>query len=320
MQNTFDHEADFRQERDFGQKISATFEFIRAHFRPLARVMLTLVVPAALLRSIVEVLGASRLTGAVQEALQTSSGVWGMQRQMYGAYLGQPFYWFSITLNTAFFALLVLAVYGYLRCCLERPATLPGLPAPDVTPAQVWAVVKQQFISTFFSIWAVVIMTALAMLVLFIPGVYLSVVLSLYFVIKVLEGTGFGPTLSRCLFLIKGKWWSTFGLLLVMVMLIYMLVIALSLVSVALSGGVQGLLHIATQESPILMVVVTALYSLIQLFVYPVMLLALAFQYFNLVERHDGLGMSKLVAQIGLLPATATVRNETYRADEEGEY
>lgn len=320
MQNTFDHEADFRQERDFGQKISATFEFIRAHFRPLGRVMLTLVVPAALLRSIVEVLGAGRLTGAVQEAMQTSSGVWGMQRQMYGAYLSQPFYWFSISLNTAFFTLLVLTVYGYLRCCLERPAALPSLPAAEITPAQVWAVVKQQFISTFFSIWAVVIMTALAMLVLFIPGVYLSVVLSLFFVIKVMEGTSFSSTLSRCSFLIKGKWWSTFGLLMMMVLLLYVLLIALSLVSVALSGGLQGLLHIATRESPILMVGITALYSLIQLLVYPVMLLVLAFQYFNLVERRDGLGMSKLVAQIGLLPAMATVRNETYRADEEGEY
>lgn len=320
MQNTFDHEADFRQERDFGQKISATFEFIRAHFRPLGRVMLTLVVPAALLRSIVEVLGASRLTGVAQEAMQTSSGVWGMQRQMYGAYLSQPLYWFSISLNTAFFTLLVLTVYGYLRCCLERPAALPSLPAAEITPTQVWAVIKQQFISTFFSIWAVAIMTAVAMLVLFIPGIYLSVVLSLFFVIKVMEGTSFSSTLSRCSFLIKGKWWSTFGLLMVMVMLLYMLLVALSLVSVALSGGLQGLLHIATRESPILIVAITALNSLIQLLVYPVMLLVLAFQYFNLVERRDGLGMSKLVAQIGQLPATATVRNEAYRADEEGEY
>jgi hypothetical protein len=54
---------------------------------------------------------------------------------------------------------------------------------------------------------------------------------------------------------------------------------------------------------------------------YPLLFLALAFQYFNLVERKEGEGLRTLVNRIGQ-PAVATqpYAADRYRADEEGEY
>ena len=65
-------------------------------------------------------------------------------------------------------------------------------------------------------------------------------------------------------------------------------------------------------------VITTAIASLFNLLIYPPLLVALAFQYFNLVERHDGVGLRNMVNQLGQAPPA--VHNGTYRPDDEGEY
>ena len=165
MRSTFTDELDFRQERDFGQKISATFGFIGVHLRPLARVLLYLVVPVALLRSIAAGFG-GLLAGNSNLTVNADNGVWAMQRNLYAAYLTQPAAWLGLVLNSLFSTLLILAVYGYVRCCLERttapaPAGMPGLPPPDTTPADVWAVVQRQFVGSYFALWGVSLLVVL---------------------------------------------------------------------------------------------------------------------------------------------------------------
>ncbi len=324
MRSTFTDELDFRQERDFGQKITATFEFIGGHFRPLARVLLYLVVPAALLRSIAAGFS-GLLPGTNALNANADNGVWAMQRDLYAAYLVQPAAWANLVLSTVFSTLLIVAVYGYVRCCLERstapvPAALPGLPPPGITPTDVWAVVQRQFVGCYFALWGVGALVLVGMFVLFVPGLYLSVALSIFFAVKVMEDTGFGTTLSRSFKLMKGQWWQTFGLLLAVFLILYMLVLALGLATVAFSGIFTGLLHLDFANSPVLAVAFTSLNSLAQLLLYPILLLLLGFQYFSLVEMNDGVGLERLVNRIGQLPTTVSVRNETYQADEEGEY
>ena len=324
MRCTFTDELDFRQERDFGQKISATFEFIGAHFGPLARVLLYLVVPAALLRSIATVFS-MRLLKDAAVGLDAGEGVWAMQRNLYAAYAGQPSAWLGLVINTVFTTLLVLAVYGYVRCCLERshaptPAAVPGLPPPAISPADVWAVVRRQFVGTYFALWGVSVAVVLGTVLFVVPGLYLGVVLSIFFAAKAMEDSGFMGTMRRSFKLMRGQWWPTFGLLLAVSLILYMLLLAVALAGMAGAGIFGGLLHLDLDNSPVLAVAAAALESLVQLLVSPILLLLMAFQYFNLVEMNDGVGLERLINRIGLLPATADVRNEMYQADEEGEY
>ena len=324
MRSTFTDELDFRQERDFGQKISATFEFMGVHFQPLARVLLYLVVPVALLRAIAAGFG-GMLAGSASPAANAYSGVWDVQRNLYAAYLTQPAAWAGVVLNTIFSTVLILAVYGYVRCCLERtsapaPTGRVGLPPPDVMPADVWALVRRQFVGSYFALWGVGVLVALGTFMLFVPGLYLAVALSIFFAIKVMEDTGFRASLSRSFKLMRGQWWPTFGLLLAVFLILYMLLLAFGLAGAALSGFSTGLLHLDFANSPVLAVVFTGLSSLAQLLVYPVLLILLGFQYFNLVEMNDGVGLERLVNRIGQLPSTVNARDAMYQADEEGEY
>lgn len=324
MPTAFTQESDFRQEREFGQKISATFEFIGAHWRPLGRVMLYTVLPAALLYGVVNTTLQLRLWGgSLRPAAATGVASARLQFTNMTQLMGSPLYFGTVLLSIAFFTLVVLSVYGYLLGCLRGPGQAgPGAPAgaaPPVAVAEVWALIRRQFWGTYFSIFGLYFLVAAGFVLLVVPGIYLSVMLSLFFIVKLVEGTGFADTVGRCWQLIKGKWWSTFGLLLVMVLLLYALLFLVGTVASLLGGSVLGLLRPGTVgPSPVFAIVVSTLSTGLILLLYPPLLLVLAFQYFNLVERREGVGLHALVGQLG--QAAPPAHNAAYRPDEEGEY
>jgi len=210
-------------------------------------------------------------------------------------------------------------VYGYVKLCLR-----PYPSAEPIMPRDVWQVVKQDFVGAFFSYLGIAVIVGIGFFLLAIPGLYLFVALMPFFIVKVVEGTGFGATLSRCLSLTKGKWWSTFGLLVIMMLVLFVVLLVVG----TFSGMVTlGLMHGGWNPAEsgkggraiqILFIALSAIGSVLNLLFYPPMLLAIAFQYFNLVERRDGTGLYQLVNQIGQAPAS--VQNAALRADEEGEY
>lgn len=315
MQPTYTQESDFRRERDFGQKISATFEFIGGHWRPLGRVLLYLVAPAALLQGLVAGLVQSQLFGAVRQAAyhQSSSTTWAGRYSAYTTF-SSPVYLLSNVASGIFSTMLILSVYGYLLRCLYPVA--PGAPA---TVAEVWVIVRRQFVGTFFSLYGLGVIIGLSFLVLVVPGVYMIVALSLFFIVRMVEGTGFGTTINRCVRLTRGKWWSTFGLIIMMIVLLWMLLIGFGIITTLFSGSLKSL-FLATRTLPtVALIAINLLSGLFTLLLYPPLLLALAFQYFNLVERHEGVGLHRLIDQLGQAPA-APPGATPYHPTEEGEY
>lgn len=314
MTLSFTQEADFRKEREFGQKISATFEFIQAHWRPLGRVLLYTVLPAALLHGLLNSTLQIMVWGRM--LAPRAAGAAGARAQLtgMGQLIGSPLYWLNALLSIAFVALVVLSIYGYLLLCLRRE---PAAATADITAADVWAVVRREFLGTYLSIFGVYFLVLVGMFLFVLPGIYLSVMLSLFFIVRLVEGTGFRATVSRCRYLIQGKWWSTFGLIFVMSLLLYALLVIPSLVAGAL-GGLTALARGSLFESPVVAVIFNTVGALLTLLFYLPLLLVLAFQYFNLVERREGTGLRGLVSQLG--QAAPTARNASLRADEEGEY
>lgn len=319
MALTYTQESDFRQERDFGQKISATFEFMGAHWWPLGRAMLYLVAPVALAQGVLNALVQSQLFRAMggfrQVRYEAGGGVLAAQRAAFSASFHNPAYYLSSVLGGLLGTMLILCIYGYVVCCL-RPAT--AAPA-EVTPAEVWAVAKRRIVGTFFSIYGVFLLIGVGFLVLFIPGIYLSVALSLFFIVSVVEDAGFIGSISRCLTLTRGKWWSTFGLIFIMIVLLYLLIIGFTIVLGLLGASARGAFVAIGQSPGIFAVVVAAVGTLFSLLLYPPLLLVLAFQYFNLVERHEGVGLRHLVGQLGQAPL-ASSSSSAYHPTEEGEY
>ena len=319
MNLRFTQESDFRQQRDFGQKISATFAFIGAHWRGLGRALLYIVLPAALLQGIANgLMQKQMLTNGMGASKAGGQAAMVASLAKFGNLFNSPLYWVNATVSIVFLTLLILTVYGYVVKCLR--ATPSGEP---IGVGEVWAVVRAQFLSSFLSYFGLSIMVVLGFVFLVIPGIYLLVGLSLFYVIKIVEGTGFSTTVSRSLRLVRGKWWATVGLLFIMAM---MVVISLTVIGGFIGGiiggigGGMGLYHPGTGGSDVELftVIISSITGLFNLLIYPPLLIALAFQYFNLVERHEGVGLHNLVNQLGQTPATA--QTATYRAEDEGEY
>jgi hypothetical protein len=149
---------------------------------------------------------------------------------------------------------------------------------------------------------------------------YIMVVLSLFFIVQMRERTGFFATIGRCFTLVWGKWWSTFGLIVVMSLLLLMLI----LVVFGITSLINNPFAAEPLQSPsvltrLLAVVATCLQSVASLALYPLLFLALAFQYFNLVERREGHGLHALVDSIGAQPEPFS-QPRSFQPEDEGEY
>ncbi|RSK47737.1 hypothetical protein [Hymenobacter rigui] len=304
MQQKFTQEADFRQERDFGQKIGATFEFLGAHVRPLGKCLLYFVLPAAILTGLGMGLAQSQMFGG-----STISQI-GNGRFSTFSYMG-PAYWFGLLASLIGYILLGATVYGYVRARMETPAE------ETVTPRQVGQYIARYSPALLLSSIVTIVIVVFASMLLLIPGIYLGVALSLVWTVQVLEDGDLGYSLRRSVNLIKNKWWSTFGLTLVVSFIIGMIGMVFQVPQyVAIFGKAM---HWDFLSSDILLIVGGVVAAMGHLLLYSVLMLALAFQYFNLVEKKDGYGLRQMVQTLGTTPAPV-VHNTSFRPDDEGEY
>jgi hypothetical protein len=347
MKNTFTTPADFWQERDFGAKISAVFEFLGVHWRRLGKCLVYFVLPVTLLMGI----GLGLMTnsmfnnmGRMMTAQREAARSVGGPAELAQSYGNSPFGMFNfggITLSAVgallAFLLLTGTVFGYLRARLRLPAAEP------VTPRAVWAEISSRlgrmllvialvgvayllFFLGFFGLvtWftrgggGAAVSMLLSFPVIFCLAIYLSIVLSLFFPILWLEDRSIFETVARCFQLIKGSWWATFGLLLVAGLIQSMMSIVFVLPQYAVMFG--KMLHVPGLDSDLLGMLAQCIYAVGIIFTYTVSLLALAFQYFHLTEQKEGYGLRLLVDALGQPQATPAAHSSHYRPDDEGEY
>lgn len=340
MKTTFTSPADFWKVRDFGTKISATFEFLQGHWRPLGKALVYFVTPASLLMGI----GMGLFTNPVYNqmgkqmasqhggsaAADTSAAAFDMST-LWGIGLGAV--GFAIA-----FLLLLSTVYGYLRARLRLPATEP------VTPAVVWQEIKGKMGQMLLVILLLVVtyLVIVAAFTLFMAlfargggvagiggfilgfflllflGVYLSTVFTLYFPALWLEDQSVFGAVGRSFSLIKGNWWSTFGLMMVVGFIQGALSVVFVVPFYATMAG--KMFQIPMLGSDIAGLTGTTFYSIGIIFTYAISLLTAAFQYFSLVEQREGRGLHLLVGELGQPQVAPVAYSHHYRPDEEGEY
>lgn len=279
----------FREERDFGQVINATFTFLRQHFKPLGRALLFIVGPFALTAAFFSGLHQSRvfsLAAGTPEGIRNMADYSIFQQVTSLHYLVSTFFMFLS------FSLLYLTVYAYLVEHMDADEAGP------VEVGQVWGRVKEFFLPGFYGLFGVVVLVLLGSVLLILPGIYVAVALSLFYIVMVREDLGFLDTAERCFALIKGYWWSTFGLLLVVVLIQGLIGLVFALPTIFI--GVLQALAVPWGHSQWLLVTTTSLTSIAGIFLYTLSALAVAFQYFNLVEIKDGVGMLEQVDRIGV--------------------
>ena len=277
-----------QQQRGFSEKINATFEFIRQNFKSLFKSLIYIAGPPLLIVGIYSGVLQSNLTTVVDET-NPFAGLTELYTRL------TPIFILTYLTTT----LVIAIVYEYM--VLYNKDNLE-----EITPAMVWNEIKKDYFQLLLSAFVVSIIVSTGFLFFFIPGIFLGAALSLIFIIQVREKKGFGQAFQRCFYLTSGNYLSTIGLLFV-IFILYLLIAVLFGLPTTILGGIEGFLmasdDVSLRETSIIFkitfIVAQVLNTLGSQLAYAVVLIAIAFQYFNLVEKKEATGLIESIHTIG---------------------
>lgn len=297
------------QQRDFGEKINATFQYIAQNFRSLGLSLLYIVGPVALVAGIASGLMQSRIFDLIKDAGSDADSMNPFQ-------VFQTIFSPSFGITTLFSLLAILVVslvtYAHMKVYARKTDQVAGTSTGTdrISVADVWEEVQPLIGRGIIISILSSIVTMVATLFLFFPGLYVGIVLSLAMAVTSFEGTDFGQTWNRCFTLIRDKWWSTFGLIVVMGILSGMIGILFSLPVAIISFLVSANILPGVPSFWLVFgnVIATVGGTLLRGLIY----VAIGFQYTNLVERQEGRGLLSAIDSIGSPAQTRRPDEETF--------
>ncbi len=274
--------------RDFGAKVNATIRYIRMHIKDMIVPVLLLVLPTGLIAglSMKSYLGFSLNMERMADDPEASSQLFSEMMTSYGVLM---------LVSLLAISLYMLIVYGYMKDAHQAGGT-------RLSSGELFSKAFSRLPGAILLMILISIIVFLGMLVFFIPGIYLMIVLSLAMPIYIFENVSIGNALSRSFKLIKGKWWSTFGLLVVSSLIAaavsyifvipgYILVFWEMFTSISENQADPGAL---AKSMDGFLPTIGLTFAMIGAYVcYIIPIIALAFQYSNLVERNEGIGLKQ---------------------------
>ena len=287
------------QQRDFGNKINATFQYLVENFRSLGMALLYIVGPLAVASGIASGIMQSNMIRLIGESAnaKTSNPLAAFQLL---SFFSSPAYWLVLLFGLLANVAVVLVTYSHMKV-YERTK------GQNVSVEAVWAEVQPAIGRAIIISILSSIITGVATMFFIIPGIYVGVVLSLALAVTVFESADFGQTWERCFKLIRDKWWSTLGLIVIMIVIVLVIgmVFAIPTALIGLFVGMKALPDMSTGWLIIGNVIALVGRTLLNAVVY----LAIGFQYTNLVERQEGRGLLSAIDSIGA-PIEPHTRND----------
>ncbi len=277
-EKTIKKDINFIEERSFGDIIGAPFQFIIQEFKTFAGTLLKFAGPFVALAFLTISLLANDIYSS--SVLNTKPS---------GA---TAVYVIILALSLMLGMLsIVVVTHSYISLYVKKGKG-------NFTKEDVGDLLKKNVWKIFGAGLLTYIMVVLGVLLLYIPGIYLAIALSFVFIIIVYENKSVGNAISRSFEIIKGKWWQTFGLILVFGMIIgassYVFIIPIYvIVIVAAVGGTQ-----IGAGSVIIITLFVFLYFTAYMFFMSMQQILIAFQFFNISAGKEGLHLKDRIAAI----------------------
>jgi len=302
---------EFHKQRDFGNKLNATIEFIKQNFKILAKSLLYIAGPFVVIGSLLFVQVYSGFLRSIANESQLSHIEENLTSMVSFGVAGLLF----LMVGSTF----VIAVVNDFMILYEEKR------GDKFDVSEIWNRVKSSFLPTLGTVilYALVLLTAyiiviipvvilgqvssalmvLSVFVVLCLFIYIIIALTPIFIVRAYERISFGAALSRCFYLVKGKWWSTFGLVVVtsiihnVVSSIFFIPWYINFILTTLHSTQSGTFEEPSLLSEILSNGSLLLYFIFSYLLYCIPLIAINFQYFNLVEKKEAKGlMSKIDA------------------------
>lgn len=283
-----------REERSVTDVLNATFLFIRQNIRIYGKMLLLLIAPVFGLGLILATVISTSFDVSAPGNVSPAAGA-------------------SLALGVAFFLLLLfvvsLAIYtGALTIIRLYDERGPG----NFDLEDVWNVGKSK-LPGFFGIGFLfgLILVVPMLLVIWIPClnviamlgwfVYVSGTFGLAYSVYVMEDASVGESLSRSKQLVKNYFWPTIGLYLLATLIVTMIgsIAQLPFQVLAFSEGMFSESPSMTSESAVYLAISYVVAILVSTSLGLIPQVAMTFQYTNLVERKENVGLQRRVEQIG---------------------
>ncbi|MDT0643222.1 hypothetical protein RM553_10320 [Zunongwangia sp. F363] len=276
----------FKQQRELGDILSVLFKFLRENYKTFFTSFFKFVTPAFIL-----------LIAAI--SYYTYSTV------------GSPvFSTGALSEGEVIVSVMVLAVSVLLYSAVLNGTVLHYVRSyiannGDVVQAEVGQGVKQdlgKLIGLQVIVW---VLTVAGLMLFLIPGIYVSVPLSLSAAVLVFRRTNITDSISEAFQLIKNNWWITFFTIFVIVLLIYVIsfIFQLPLLIYTIikmftvfqensAGDMSGVFDWVYM-------LLSIIPSIFQYILYSILPLGLSFVYFNLNERQNFTGTFESIENLG---------------------
>jgi len=273
---------EFNKERDFGEIFNATFTFISQNFKQLGLAIIYYALPFLLFISIM-------MSMVYKDMLNFSIDPYGSS---IGSFINN--YLLIILCYVAGYTIIMATVCGYISLYVRHGKD-------NFTVTDVWEVIKNKSLTILLAFIIGFIMIILGTILLILPGIYLTISMSMIFFIIVHEDKGFGSALSRSFELTHKSWWWTLLLLLVMNILVSVvnmifqipqwIIVGINTFHKVSGGGVSGFSALQT--------ILTAIYFIISTILFSLPFIALSFQYFSIIEKTESPTLLQKIQDIG---------------------
>jgi hypothetical protein len=312
--------------RNFSRKVNATFEFIKQNFKSLSKAIIFIAGPSVLL--------SIALMGSFMGDFFSVISAEGTNPDGMENLLSSAAFWLQGFLMLVFFmvtTVMSLSVINQYVVLYDQKKTnkIDINDVWDRVRSSFWVYVGALFlffilfmVFYFFLAIAIVGLAAispvlffLGMLGLYGAVIYFGVGASMTLFIMTYEKKGFFESLARSFKLIRGEWWSSFGFYIIIyfvvssIAMIFILPIYVYMIVIIMHSVSDG--NQADPFSPTLqwtILVFFGVYYMVSVFLQLLPNIAVAIQYFNLVELKESKGLISEIESIGDAPS-ATLNN-----------
>lgn len=283
MQNNY---IQFKQKRELGEIINATFKFIRENYKILFKYFMSLVGPSFILLIAALSYYTYTVPASILQSMDFSSGDFIIGFSVLGLSL------------LIYYSYLYATIYHYIKSYMKHEG--------ETDENEISEGVKNDFgrLVILFLVAAILMFAGFVLFI--IPGIYLFVPLSLVAAIMVFKQTNLTDTISYAFTLIKDNWWMTFITLIVAGLLVYIIglvfqipLIIYTLVKMMTMVQEGGSAADIASNSDWILIVLQVLASLIQYILTSITAIVIAFVYFSLNEEKNLTGTFEQIDNLG---------------------
>lgn len=288
--------------RDFGEIISDTFTFIKQNFKPLLKYFFMLCGFFVLVTAVITVLVQMKTLSFTNNINADGFDEQNPFSRVAAIWEGVGVLFFFMMLG--YIAVMVM-VLCYMVLYKKNHNTVP-------TSEEMWGYFKYYYLRILGVTIVLTILMAAGFVFCLIPGIYLSVIFALVAPIMIIENTTFGYAFNQSFKLIKDNWWVTFGVFVVVYIILYVVDMTISLPATILGAG-SILFHIKEAKALTLpLAIFSAVIETIKYVFHMILIVATGLVYFNLTESKEGTGLLERINEFGSNNAAPDATPEEY--------